>query len=89
MWKATKVTVMMSYVDLEWERQVGGITQHMMVCLYSEDMYVKVTCSTAIKEEEHRFARAFFMQDMYRRPLHDDEALERLFNEVFFNGKDC
>jgi hypothetical protein len=84
-----KAEVMMSYVDLEFERQVGSITQHMTVYVYKGDMYVKVTCSTSNKDEEHRFARAFFMQYMYRRHLRDDEALERLFNEVFFNGKEC
>ena len=89
MWKATKAVVMKSYVDLEWERQVGSITQHMTVFLYEDDMYVRVTCSTAVKEDESRFWRAFCMQDVRRRHLRDDEALERLFNEVFFNGKDC
>ena len=89
MWKPTKAVVMMSYVDLEWERQVGSITQHMTVFVYQEDMYVKVTCSTSNKDEEWKYSRSFYMQDMYRRHLRDDEALERLFNEVFFSGKDC
>jgi len=89
MWKAISSVVMMSYVDLEWERQVGSITQHMTVYLYQDDMYVKVTCSTSNKHEEHRFNRSFCMQDMHRRHLRTDEALERLFNEVFFSGKEC
>ena len=89
MWKATKVEVMMSYVELEFERQVGSITQQMTVYVHTDDMSVKVTCSTAIKEDEPRFTRSFHMTGLHRRHLRNSEALERLFNEVFFSGRDC